>query len=151
MCETIDTGRISYRDFRMEDYEAVCLLWERAGLPYRPQGRDRRDTVEAELAGGTAVFLVAEADGGLIGTVLGTDDGRKGWINRLAVAPGYRRRGVARHLVLLVEARLEARGRDISSVLIESDNAASLAFFSALGFVHDPEIEYFSRRRSVDT
>jgi ribosomal protein S18 acetylase RimI-like enzyme len=94
---------------------------------------------------------VAEVEGRLVGVVLGTHDGRKGWINRLAVAPAYRRRGIAGLLVGELETRLEALGLEIVAALIESENRASLEFFRAIGYLHDPEIEYVSKRRSPET
>lgn len=142
---------ITIRGFRLEDYEAVLRLWTEAGLPFRPLGRDRREAVAAELQGGRAVFLLAEAGGLLVGVILGTHDGRKAWINRLAVVPAFRRRGIARLLVREVEERMDALGLDITAALVESDNQASLRFFRDIGYVHDPEIEYVSRRRSPDT
>src|SRR5665647_1146101 len=91
---------VTIRDFQLQDYDDVVRLWMEAGLPFRPQGRDRLERVAAELLGGTAVFLLAEAEGKSVGVVLGTHDGRKAWINRLAVAPAFRRRGIARLLVV---------------------------------------------------
>jgi ribosomal protein S18 acetylase RimI-like enzyme len=139
------------RELRLDDYEAVQRLWTEAGLAFRPQGRDKPERVAAELERGTAVFLLAEADGKVVGVVLGTHDGRKGWINRLAVAPAHQRRGIARLLVGEVEARLTALGLDIIAALIESENQVSLDFFRAIGYTHDVEIEYVSKRRSAET
>ena len=73
-------------------------LWQEGGLPYRPDGRDRRERIARELAGPCSIFLAAEEDGRLVGAVLGTQDGRKGWINRLVVAPSRRRKGVGEAL-----------------------------------------------------
>jgi len=142
---------ITVRELRIEDYDSVLSLWSKAGLPFRPQGRDSRERVAVELRADRSVFLAAEMGGRLVGTVLGTHDGRKGWINRLAVAPEVQRLGIARLLVREVEARLEALGLEIIAALIETPNEGSLRFFRAIGYVHDPEIEYFSRRRSPDT
>lgn len=142
---------VAIRELCMEDYDAVQRLWKEAGLSFRPRGRDRPDQVAAELQRGTAVFLVAEVDGELAGVVLGTQDGRKGWINRLAVVPSLRRRGIARLLVREVEARLAALGIEITAALIETPNQDSLAFFKKIGYGHDEEIEYVSKRRSADT
>lgn len=144
-------SEITVRDFVIEDYPAVQRLWTGAGLQFRPLGRDRPDRVAAEVAKETAVFLVAEAGGELAGVVFGTHDGRRGWINRLAVAPAFRRHGIARRLVREVETRLEALGLEITSALVESDNQASLRFFVAMGYVHGSDIEYFSKRRSADS
>jgi ribosomal protein S18 acetylase RimI-like enzyme len=94
---------------------------------------------------------VAEAAGEIVGVILGTHDGRRAWLNRLAVAPDFRRRGIARALVRTVEERVDALGIDIVAALIESDNDASVAFFDSIEYRHSPEVEYFSKRRSADT
>jgi len=151
MTRAAEIPGITIRDFQLEDYDDVLRLWTDAGLPFRPRGRDRQERVVAELMAGTAMFLLAEADGRSVGVVLGTHDGRKAWINRLAVAPAFRRRGIARLLVAEVEVRMAALGLDITAALIESHNEASLRFFREIGYLHDPEIEYFSRRRSAET
>jgi len=142
---------IVIRDMTVDDYESVVRLWTEADLPYRPRGRDRREKMWAEMERGTGLFLVAEAGDEIVGVVLGTHDGRRGWINRLAIAPAYRRKGIARGLVRAVEARTEALGIEIVSALIETENEASLAFFKAIDYVHAPDIEYLSKRRSADT
>ena len=134
------------RDLRATDYEALVSLWERGGLPYRPNGRDARASIAREIDGDASIFLAAEIDGTLIGAVLGTHDGRKGWINRLVVAPERRREGIARALVEAVVERLSERGIRIVTCLIEDWNGASAAFFESLGFVHHEEIAYYSRR-----
>ncbi len=139
------------REMTLADLEAVVALWVEAGLPFRPEGRDRPDRMKVEMERGTAVFLMAEAGDRLVGVVLGTHDGRKGWVNRLAVAPAFQRRGIAARLVRELEARLETLGLEIVAALIESDNRSSLEFFRAIGYLHDPEIEYVSKRRSFDT
>ena len=146
---------VALRELRRDDwpvdYEAVTRLWGDAGLAYRPNGRDRAERVLVELERGTALFLLAEVDGRPVGVVVATHDGRKGWINRLAVAPAYRRRGIAALLVREAETRLAAAGMDITAALIETPNRASLAFFESIGYVHDPHIEYVSKRASPDT
>ena len=47
-------GRI--RDFPMDDYDALMDLWERAGLPGRPKGRDARDAVAEQVKVTSVVF-----------------------------------------------------------------------------------------------
>lgn len=140
---------VDIRSFTMADYDAVRALWRDTGLPFRPEGRDARGAVESQLAGDCAVYLVAVVPetAELVGVVFGTHDGRKGWINRLAVARAWQRHGLAGRLVAEVEARLAERGIDIVAASIESGNEASLAFFAAAGYVHDRDIEYVSKRR----
>ncbi len=136
------------RRFRMSDYDAVLALWKEAGLPVKPAGRDARDRIEAQLADPHIIFLVAEAGGVIAGTVLATHDGRKGWINRLAVREDMRRRGTGERLVREAEARLEAAGMDVLACLIEEGNEASMEFFSRLGYVRKDDIHYFVKKRT---
>ena len=130
----------------MTDYDALVSLWERGGLPYRPDGRDARAAIAREIDGNASIFLAAESEGRLIGAVLGTHDGRKGWINRLVVAPERQREGIARALVEAVVERLSERDIRIVTCLIEDWNRTSARFFESLGFVRHEEIAYYSRR-----
>jgi N-acetylglutamate synthase len=140
---------IVIREFTMDDYEQVTTLWKQAGIHYRPNGRESRARMAKELQGGQAIFLVAEAGKKVVGVVLGTHDGRKGWINRLAVANDFRRQNIASKLVAGVESRLKALGIDITACLIEPENAASKSFFYKMGYFKLP-VEYFSKRQSPD-
>ena len=134
------------RDFQIADYDAVTALWTKAGLPFRPDGRDRREAIAREVEGGRSLFVVAEEDGRVVGVVFGTHDGRKGWINRLAVAPDRRRRGLATALVGEVEMRLRRLGIVIVACLIEEENEVSQAAFAELGYARHPEIIYHAKR-----
>ncbi len=142
---------MNIRQLSMDDYDDLIRLWQEAGLPSRPHGRDSREAIARQTEGGTSLFLGAEEGGKLVGAVLGTHDGRKGWINRLAVHPSHRRRGIDRALVHAAEARLEAMGIEVIGSLIEDWNEESMTFFARLGYVAHKDIAYFSKRRSPET
>jgi ribosomal protein S18 acetylase RimI-like enzyme len=134
------------------DYDALIGLWAVAGLPFRPQGRDSREAFAAQNAGGTQFAIgVWTEDGMLIGSLLATHDGRRGWINRLAVHPDYRRHGVAKQLIEAGEQALRDCGIDVIAALIEHDNDASLALFSDAGYVEHHGLHYVSKRSSADS
>ena len=139
---------IVFREFRPGDYDRVLELWAEGGLPLKPQGRDTRENIVRQVALPNVRFLVAEGgDGRVVGTVLATHDGRKGWINRLAVDAALRRRGLGARLVAEAERWLEAQGLDILACLIEDGNAVSMAVFESLGYKKHPEIVYFAKRK----
>ncbi|UCF70820.1 MAG: GNAT family N-acetyltransferase [candidate division WOR-3 bacterium] len=138
------------REFRITDYDALIKLWKGAGLPHKPRGRDRKKDISREITHVNAVFLVAEKEGILIGSAFGTHDGRKGWINRVAVLPDFRRSGIAAQLVREVEKRLNDAGIDIIACLIEEWNKESVAFFERLGYKRHNDIFYFTKRRYPD-
>lgn len=141
---------IILRELRIEDYDALIELWTEAKLLHRPKGRDRRDNIERELQQPSAVFLVAEKDGKLVGSIFGTHDGRRGWINRLAVAPSYRRQGIAAQLVKEVEKRLDAMGIEIIACLVEDWNSVSMEVFQRIGYKRHSDVVYFSKRKHSD-
>ena len=139
------------RKFLIEDYEKVIGLWRGAGLPHKPHGRDCKSRIAREIKQSNAVFLVAEKDGKLVGTAFGTHDGRKGWINRVAVAPEYRRQGLAERLVRQVERHLRDMGIRITACLIEDWNKESMEFFERIGYRRHHDIYYFTKREDSDT
>jgi len=138
------------RELTRKDYDALLEIWAAAGLSHRPHGRDSKEHFCREVGQSTAIFLGAETDRALIGVVLGTHDGRKGWINRLAVLPDHQHRGVGKALLLEVEKRLNELGIKIVTCLIEGENNASEGLFQSLGYVGHPDITYYSKRQSPD-
>ena len=141
---------INIRELTIDDYDALCALWEEAGLPFRPNGRDQRDRIAREIEGPCSVFLIAEDEGNLVGAILGTHDGRKGWINRLAVSPRHRRKGIATSLVAAVEQRLDDLGVEIFAGQIEDWNESSMIFFERLGYTRHDDIIYYTKRKNPE-
>jgi len=104
---------ISIELYKPGYYKTLVSLWEASLLPYKPMGRDDETKIEAEMLRGSGIFLFAKYNQTFIGTVLATHDGRKGWINRVAVLPSFRKQGVARKLVQAAEKWLEEQGIEI--------------------------------------
>ena len=138
------------RHLTIADYEAMLVLWQRAGLKtIKPTGRDSRSEFEKQLAGGQIAIGLVE-DGRLIGVVLATNDTRKGWINRLAIDPDYRRQGYGEQLARAAEEALRGAGLKLIAAFIEEGNTASLALFEKLGYAVHQNIYYVSKRDSAD-
>lgn len=133
------------------DYEELLSVWERSGLHIRPRGRDSRRDITRQLRLPTAIYLKAVTrvcgKDCIVGVVLGTHDGRRGWINRLAVLPGQRRMGVGSRLLAELDRRFRALGLDIVAVQVDKGNRASMRFFAALGYVRHSDIHYYSKRK----
>ncbi len=138
------------RRLTIDDHAAVLALWQHAGLhSIRPEGRDNRSEFEKQLAAGQ-IAIGLEEDGRLIGVVLATSDTRKGWINRLAIDPDYRRQGYGEQLVRAAEDALREIGMHLIAALIEEGNTASLALFEKLGYATHQHLYYVSKRDSAD-
>ncbi len=136
----------------VDDYDLLIGLWDASGLHYSLAGRDSREAFAAQNDGGTQLPIgVKTEDGRLIGAVLATHDGRKGWINRLAVHPEFQQQGVALELIAAAEEILHAHGIDVIAALIEPGNDPSLAVFQSAGYDEWPGMHYVSKRSSPDS
>lgn len=123
------------RQFRWSDFDAVVAVWQAAGLEVVS-----RAELTAKLARDPELFLVAEHDERVVGVVMGTYDGRRGWILRLAVDPGHRRHGVASGLVTELERRFRHLGCPRVNLLVLPHNAAGLRFWQEMGYLPAPDV-----------
>src|SRR5438270_11722671 len=90
-------GSLSIRACRLEDIQSVLELWRQADAT--PGVTDTADDLRRAVASSPAHGLVAEVGGRVVGSVVGTFDGWRGNVYRLAVHPDFRRQGIARALV----------------------------------------------------
>ena len=129
------------------DYDKLIHIWEESELPYKEKGRDSFSSIEAEIKLSNNQFLFAEYNGFYIGSILVTHDGRKGWINRVAVLPEYRNRGIARKLIDHAEKWLDEQGIGIYACQIEAYNEESFEVFKKLGYIPFEGIQYLTKRK----
>ena len=138
-------GGFTIRRVAAGDYEALVALWAVSGVDFEIQGRESRPAFLRQLAQFPDLYLVATVEERIVGVVLGTHDGRKGWISRLAVHPECRRRGIAAALVTTCDTAIRAQGIGIVTALVELGNAASAALFEGLGYRADVPVLYFRK------
>lgn len=123
---------MTIRAAHADEAGAVIGLWYLCGLT-RPWNDPAQDFARA-LEGESSTILVAEGEGGaLLGSAMVGDDGHRGWVYYLAVAPAARRAGLGRALMTAAEEWLRARGCPKVQLMVREDNAAALGFYETLG------------------
>lgn len=143
-------GGVRLAPIAENDVSRVIELWQEAGLPTKPGGRDTVENLIRQRGQSPDLFIGAFEGERMIGVIMGSDDGRKGWINRLAVVPDRRRVGVAVMLLEECERALRRRGRQILCALIEDDNDVSKKLFEAHGYRREDLIIYYAKRDAED-
>jgi N-acetylglutamate synthase len=132
------------------EYAEIIELWDKAGLSHRPLGRDSYENILRQMKEDNTKFIGRYAEGQLIGIAIVSHNGRKGWINRLAVHPDYRHHGHASGLIDFCEAWLQSEGIEIFAVLIESDNQTSAELFGKKEYVRHNDIIYYTKRKNQE-
>jgi ribosomal protein S18 acetylase RimI-like enzyme len=139
---------LQIRRLTAADYDEIVNLWSIAGLPYKAKGRDSRKAIAKEMRLNPDFFLGAFQEERLVGVAVVSCDPRKGWINRLAIHPTYRRRGIAVDLINKCQNAIKGRGLKLFCALIEESNTPSIKLFKKLGYVEHRGILYFCKRES---
>jgi ribosomal protein S18 acetylase RimI-like enzyme len=127
----------------MQDYEKIVRLWKRAGLELRPG--DGRRQIRKKLRRDPELFLVAEENGSLVGTVLGSWDGRRGWIHHLAISPRRQRSGLGTQIIKELEKRMRRKGVLKVNAIVYRTNKKSINFFRKNGYEHHEEDLFFGK------
>ena len=138
--------KVVIRSLKAAEIPKMVQVWKAAGLPYKPKGRDSLKNLKSQHHNDCELFLGAFSGNRLVGVVLASDDGRRAWINRLAVIPEVRRLGVALALVDRAERIMKSRGRRLFCAQIEGDNGESVKFFEEAGYKREQDIFYYTKR-----
>lgn len=126
---------VSLREFHYpQDYQALLGLWNEIEKGVHVGRSDAPEEIEKKTLRDSDLFLVAEADGRIVGSVIGGYDGRRGLIYHLAVAKDFRQLGVGSQLLDEVEARLRAKGCLKCYLMVTPDNPEAGRFYEKRGW-----------------
>lgn len=131
------------RPYAHPDSEAVIAIWEACSLTV--SWNDPHKDIARKMAVSPELFLVAEVDGRIAGTVMGGYEGHRGWINYLAVAPDFQRQGIGVALMQEIEAKLLALGCPKINLQVRTNNRAVIQFYGQIGYHIDDVISLGKR------
>ena len=142
------------RPIREDELSAVLRLWTEADVT-PPSVTDSIEGLTRLIGEPAALLLVATIDDHIVGSVIGGWDGWRGNIYRLAVAPEYRRRGIARRLVKEVSRALFDKGAERIGALVEHEHSWAVQFWESLGelgYRRDPQfVRYIADHKNPIT
>ncbi|NJC95513.1 MAG: GNAT family N-acetyltransferase [Anaerolineales bacterium] len=126
---------VSIREFHYpDDYLAVRKLWEDMERGVRVGRSDEPKEIEKKISRDPDLFLVAQDEGGIVGSVIGGYDGRRGLLYHLAVARSHRQIGIGSQLLAEIEARLRDKGCLKCYLMVTPDNPEAGRFYEKRGW-----------------
>ena len=140
------SSTIQFREFCFpSDYEAVYRLWGSIEKGVYIGRSDTPAEIEKKIARDPDLFLVAESDGEIVGSVMGGFDGRRGLIYHLVVAASFRGKGIGSRLMDEVEARLHTKGCLKCYLLVTTDNPEAEGYYQQRGWQPMDTIHLFGK------
>lgn len=119
---------MNLRSIELKDYQKLLDFWKEN---YFVKGIDSFDRFKLFLEKNPGLSVVMEIDGQIVGTALGSFDGRRGYIQKLVVKKDFQRRGIGKKLMDEVVKRLKSLGVVYVPINCEIENEA---FYKKCGF-----------------
>lgn len=136
------------REMAISDYDEVYKLWANtAGMGMRSID-DSKQGIEKFLMRNPTTNFVAVADGKIVGVILCSHDGRRGYIYHTAVDIEHRGNGIGKSLVDKVLEALEKEGINKAALVVFKNNDIGNAFWEKIGFEVRNDLNY--RNKSIN-
>jgi len=138
---------ISIREMDISDYDTVIELWHQSeGLLLREA--DSREHIARYLKRNPGLSFVALRQKQIVGAVLVGTDGRRGYLQHLAVSPDHRHQGIGSQLVSESIRALESIGILKTHLFVIHDNRGVQTFYEKLGWFPRDEVRMYSYNSS---
>ncbi|MEH1940036.1 MAG: GNAT family acetyltransferase [Nostoc sp.] len=130
---------MNIRPYQVSDAESVSALWDEV-FPNNPSHSSSKLVISQKLAVQPELFLVAEINSVIVGTIMAGYDGHRGWLYTVAVNPHYQRQGIGSKLVRHAERLLIAMGCLKINLQVRVSNAEVVEFYRKLGYLVEERI-----------
>ena len=139
-------SKVRLREFHFpEDYDQVRQLWESIEKGIRVGRSDTPEEIQKKLARDPDLFLLAEQDQKVIGTIIGGFDGRRGIIYHLAVDLAFRGQGIGSLLLDEIESRLRLKGCLKCYLMVTRDNDEAIHYYERRGWSSMNEVRLYGK------
>ena len=135
--------KIEILGLTISDYDDAIALWKScSGISIRDA--DSRENMERYLNRNPGLSFKAVKNKKLVGTILCGHDGRRGYINHLAVSSNYRNQGIGRKLVETSLCELKKQEIEKCHLFVFVENIEATKFWERLGWKVREEINMMS-------
>ena len=141
---------IQIQEMTLQDYEEVRALWQETD-EIELSEVDSKSNISRFLERNPGLSFVARDSGQLVGAVLCSHDGRRGYIDHLAIRKSHRLHGIGKGLVARCVYNLMRMGINKWHLFVLEDNQGAIAFWKKLGWAERVELVTMSQRHTNST
>lgn len=117
-----------------EDFDVVYVLWQSLPLDIASYEIEKEEILMTIKLNPTSC-LVAEVEGKIVGAVIGAFNGRRGWINHLAIDEKFQKKGYGTKLFDACEQALKKVGARVIILSVEYKNLKALPFYLTRNYI----------------
>lgn len=143
MKKVITLDEINIREMQITDYYEVRKIWE-AEPGITITSVDSYEGIKKLLEHSPGLSLVAVHNCRIVGSVLGSQDTRRGYIHHLVVIPEYRKIGLGKKLLQQILANFKRIGIPKVHLFVVKSNKEAEEFYRHLGWQERIDLTMFS-------
>ncbi|MGP8305345.1 GNAT family N-acetyltransferase [Vibrio sp. YIC-376] len=138
---------IKIREMDIADYDDVIRLWgQTEGMSLRDA--DSKESINNYLIRNPNLSFVAVSANEIVGAVLVGTDGRRGYLQHLAVSTNFRGKNLGRKLVSQAISALANVGVPKTHLFVYNENVNAQQFYEKLGWFPRDEVRMYSYNSS---
>ncbi|HBN6204324.1 TPA: GNAT family N-acetyltransferase [Vibrio parahaemolyticus] len=138
---------VKIREMDIADYDDVIKLWgQTEGMSLRDA--DSKESINNYLIRNPNLSFVAVSANEVVGAVLVGTDGRRGYLQHLAVSSNFRGKSLGRKLVSQAISALANVGVPKTHLFVYNENVNAQQFYEKLGWFPRDEVRMYSYNSS---
>ena len=138
---------VEIREMDIADYDDVIKLWgQTEGMSLRDA--DSKESINNYLIRNPNLSFVAVSGNEIVGAVLVGTDGRRGYLQHLAVSMNFRGKNLGRDLVSQAISALADVGVPKTHLFVYNENVNAQQFYEKLGWFPRDEVRMYSYNSS---
>ena len=134
---------IEILELTIQDYDDAMRLWKSCSS-VSIRDADSRENIQRYLNRNPGLSFKAVKNDKLVGTILCGHDGRRGYINHLAVSLNHRNQGIGRKLLETSLIELRKQGIEKCHLFVFVENIEAKKFWEGLGWKVREDINMMS-------
>lgn len=121
------------REIEISDFPKIYALWKEAGIAVASFEKENEEFLEIITFNPASCFVI-QKNSQIIGSCLGTFNGRRGWIYHLAIQPEYQNYGYGEMIFKKTERALFKIGAPKILLGVALSNKKVISFYEKQGY-----------------